>query len=26
MPKLGTPVRGLKSGKPIMALFDFLGR
>lgn len=25
-PKPGTPVRGSKSGKPIMALFDLLGR
>lgn len=26
IPKPGTPVRGSKSGKPIMALFDLLGR
>lgn len=26
VPKPGTPVRGSKSGKPIMALFDLLGR
>jgi len=25
-PKPGTPVRGSKTGKPIMALFDLLGR
>ncbi|WP_150525246.1 winged helix-turn-helix transcriptional regulator [Roseibium sediminis] len=25
-PKPGSPVRGSKSGKPIMALFDLLGR
>lgn len=25
-PKPGTPVRGSSSGKPIMALFDLLGR
>lgn len=26
VPTPGTPVRGSKSGKPIMALFDLLGR
>jgi len=26
IPKPGSPVRGSKSGKPIMALFDLLGR
>ena len=26
VPKPGEPVRGSKSGKPIMALFDLLGR
>jgi len=26
IPKPGAPVRGSKSGKPIMALFDLLGR
>lgn len=26
VPKPGKPVRGSKSGKPIMALFDLLGR
>lgn len=26
MPKLGKPVRGSKSGRPIMALLDLLGR
>lgn len=26
IPKPGNPVRGSKSGKPIMALFDLLGR
>lgn len=26
LPLLGTAVRGSKSGKPIMALFDLLGR
>ncbi|GAB2182839.1 winged helix-turn-helix transcriptional regulator [Roseibium sp. LAB1] len=26
LPRPGTPVRGSKSGKPIMALFDLLGR
>ena len=26
IPKPGMPVRGSKSGKPIMALFDLLGR
>lgn len=26
VPKPGSPVRGSKSGKPIMALFDLLGR
>lgn len=26
IPKPGEPVRGSKSGKPIMALFDLLGR
>jgi DNA-binding HxlR family transcriptional regulator len=26
IPKPGKPVRGSKSGKPIMALFDLLGR
>ena len=26
IPKPGTPVRGSKRGKPIMALFDLLGR
>lgn len=26
IPKPGTPVRGSKSGQPIMALFDLLGR
>lgn len=26
IPKPGTPVRGSESGKPVMALFDLLGR
>lgn len=26
IPRPGTPVRGSKTGKPIMALFDLLGR